>query len=367
MHQNSANPLSWDNIVPQNQSTAVLLLDQALNVVDINSAAEQLIFASASKQCGRPLADVARFPDELESRLANHVDGQQQEHHIAMWLPHKQLEVMVDCTITSGSIADGTSGGNGWHILEIVEAGSQFRQERERELETQQRAANTLIREIAHEIKNPLGGLRGAAQLLSAELGDNGLRDYTNIIVGEADRLHALIGRLLGPNQQPKFSFVNVHEALEYVRQLLSTQKDTAAIERDYDPSIPELWGERDWLVQIFLNIAQNAAVAAGRSGKVTFKTRVERQFSIRGNLHRHVISIQMIDSGPGIPEEIRETLFYPLVSGRPEGNGIGLSIAQRLAHKLNGMIEFESRTGHTVFSMFLPLMSAEELEHLDV
>jgi two-component system nitrogen regulation sensor histidine kinase GlnL len=222
----------------------------------------------------------------------------------------------------------------------------------------QHQAARALVRGLAHEIKNPLGGLRGAAQLLERELPDPALAEYTRVIIDEADRLQALVDRLLGPNRVPSYRRVNIHQVLERVRALVKAEAgQQLLIERDYDPSIPDLYGDADQLIQAVLNITRNAARALGTSGgKIILRSRVLRQLTLGSHRHRLVAQIEIEDDGPGIPEDLRHKIFYPMLSASAGGQGIGLSIAQSLVSQHGGLIELRSRPGQTVFTVFLPV-----------
>lgn len=221
----------------------------------------------------------------------------------------------------------------------------------------QQSATRALLRGLAHEVKNPLGGLRGAAQLLENELDDEELKEYTRIIIGEADRLQNLVDRMLGPNSLPRIREINIHEVLEHVRSLVGVEAPPDVhLVTDYDPSIPPVAGDRDQLIQVVLNLVRNAVHAVGDTGTITLRTRVQRQYTIGQTRHKLVASIDVIDDGPGIPEEIREKVFFPMVSGKAEGTGLGLSIAQSLINQHGGLIEYESRPGRTQFTILLPV-----------
>jgi two-component system nitrogen regulation sensor histidine kinase GlnL len=212
------------------------------------------------------------------------------------------------------------------------------------------------VRRLAHEIRNPLGGLRGAAQLLSREVVEETLKEYTTIIIREADRLQNLMDRMLGPRTLPKMQLVNVHEITERVRALLEAEAPPGvSIVRDYDPSIPEVYVDRDLLIQATLNVARNAVQAVGSHGTATLRTRIHRRLTIGHQRHPRVIRIDVIDDGPGVPEALRETLFCPMVTGREGGTGLGLSIAQSLVNQHGGLIEYSSANGLTVFSILLP------------
>jgi len=216
-----------------------------------------------------------------------------------------------------------------------------------------------MIRQLAHEIRNPLGGLRGAAQLLERELPTPELREYTRIIIGEADRLTSLTDSLLGPIRSPQRQLLNLHEILERVIVLIaSEQRDAVRLVRDYDPSLPPLSADPDQLIQSLLNVARNAMQAAGPDGHIVFRTRVLGNFAIGQIRHKLVASIEIEDDGPGIPAEIADSIFYPLVTGRPDGTGLGLPISQDLVSRHGGLIEFQSRPGKTVFMVRLPIHS---------
>lgn len=223
-----------------------------------------------------------------------------------------------------------------------------------------QEASRELIRGLAHEIKNPLGGLRGAAQLLEGELANPEHREYTQVIIREADRLQNLVNRLLGPNRPPDKCALNIHEVVEHVRQLVTAELPPHLhILRDYDPSIPSVHGDREQLIQVLLNIVRNGMQALqSRDGRgfITLRTRTQRQVTIGAVRHRLAIRIDIEDDGPGVPAEMIDRIFYPMVTSRPEGSGLGLPIAHYLVRRHDGMIECRSQPGETVFSIYLPL-----------
>jgi two-component system nitrogen regulation sensor histidine kinase GlnL len=267
-------------------------------------------------------------------------------------LPQSQI-LRVNCTATPLSGPDGVTGV----IAELRTVDHHLRIEQEEQLMTQQEASRALVRGLAHEIKNPLGGLRGAAQLLEREIDDASLREYTRIIIGEADRLQNLMNRMLGPNDIPEFQAVNIHTVLERVRELvLAEVGDGLKIRPDYDPSLPELQADPELLVQAVLNLVRNAAQALEGSGNILLRTRVKRQFHIGPYKHRLVAAIDVIDNGPGIPAELQEKIFFPMITTRDQGTGLGLSIAQSLVARHRGLIECKSMPGNTVFTLLLPL-----------
>ena len=224
-----------------------------------------------------------------------------------------------------------------------------------------QETMRKLVRGLAHEIKNPLGGIRGAAQLLERQL-DAGEREYTSVIMSEADRLRKLVDRMLGPPAPPVFAAVNVHHVIERVVKLVRAQAAVPiAFQRDYDPSLPEIEADFEQLVQATLNVLGNAAWALRDvpSPVIRLRTRVLRQFTIGARRHRLVANVDFIDNGPGVPPEIAERVFYPMISGRPEGSGLGLAITQGILARHNGLVECESEPGRTAFSFYLPVGGA--------
>jgi two-component system nitrogen regulation sensor histidine kinase GlnL len=249
-------------------------------------------------------------------------------------------------------------------VVEMIEIEQQTRLDREERTLGQAQATKELIRNLAHEIKNPLGGIRGAAQLLGMELGGSReLAEYTQVIVHEADRLQALVDRLLAPHRRPQLvSDVNIHEVCERVRSLILAEFPRGlTVQRDYDISIPEFRGDREQLIQTVLNIAHNAAqalaerIAAG-DALIVLRTRVARQVTIGKQRWRLALDLHIEDNGPGVPESIRDRIFYPLVSGRDGGSGLGLTLAQTFVQQHQGTIECESEPGRTVFKIVIPL-----------
>ncbi|WP_410498532.1 nitrogen regulation protein NR(II) [Chitinibacter sp. S2-10] len=242
-------------------------------------------------------------------------------------------------------------------LLEIRRIDQQRRIVNEERLQAQQQANRELIRNLAHEIKNPLGGIRGAAQLLAHELPDPQLKEYTQVIVDEALRLQSLLDRLLTPHRLPQLKELNIHEVLERVRSLvLAETPNGLAVRRDYDTSLPNLIADKEQLIQSVLNIVRNAIQAMSGVGEVALRTRIARQVTLNRRRYPLALKVEIIDNGPGIPEHLSETLFYPLVSGRPGGTGIGLHLAHTYVAQHHGTIEFESRPGQTTFTILLPL-----------
>lgn len=334
--------------------TAVVLLDAGDRVAALNPAAEMLFVISARQMMGQCLLEFAPEAELLrtlihEARSTGHAYTQR-ERRFSM-APDR--DVLVDCTATPLS-DQGV-------LLELAEVDRHARIAREQQRLTQSRAIREVIRGLAHEIKNPLGGLRGAAQLLEDELEREELREYTQVIIAEADRLEHLVAALLGPTGAPRCEAVNLHEVLERVRALVEAESGGTPIQRDYDPSIPPVTAERDHLVQAVLNLVRNARQAAGPQGTVMLRTRAQRQFTIADRRHRLVARIDVIDDGPGIPPDRQEEIFFPMVTTRAEGTGLGLTIAQSLVGRYGGLIECESLPGKTIFTIWLPLEVADE------
>jgi two-component system nitrogen regulation sensor histidine kinase GlnL len=247
-------------------------------------------------------------------------------------------------------------------LVEFQQVDTHIRISKEEQLLTQQNTARLLVRGLAHEIKNPLGGLRGAAQLLDLELHDPELKEYTQIIINESDRLQGLLDKMLGPNKLPEKRVINIHEVLERVRQLVQVESSKSLqFKSDYDPSIPDIYADKDQLIQAILNIARNAVQAMEGKGSIIFKTRIYRHMNIGRKRFKLAVQCDIIDSGPGIDPNMMTQIFYPMITGRAEGTGLGLSIAQALITQHNGLIECTSQPGRTVFSVFLPMGVAHD------
>lgn len=336
-------------------ASAVLLCDVDGRVLYMNPSAE-ILFGLSAKHVYQMLVDEV-FPHADILRLAIsqaiNSDSPYREHEFLI-TTFKQQSFAVTCTITP------IQSGDTRYILEFQQMDQQLRIAKEERMLIQQQANTELIRNLAHEIRNPLGGLRGAAQLLEHELPDLSLQEYTQVIIKEADRLQSLMDRLLVPHQKPKYEPTNIHEVLERVRSLLLAESpDDIKIRRDYDTSLPDLIGDREKLIQAVLNIARNAVQAMHehkQQGLIIFKTRAARQIMLAKKRYRVGIKLEIIDNGPGIPAGIRDKIFYPLVSGREGGSGLGLSLAQTYVSQHQGMIECKSEPGETIFTVLLPI-----------
>ena len=268
---------------------------------------------------------------------------------------------IVDFRVSSLEHADLTAS----LLVEMSDVTRRLRISRENALLIQHGAGRQMIRQLAHEIKNPLGGIRGAAQLLGKQLQSEELEEYTGVIISEADRLAGLVDTLLGPGGPPNKQQSNVHELLEYVVKLIQAEiGDEIKIRRDYDPGLPTMDLDRDQLVQALLNVVRNAVVALGGQGQITLRSRAIMNFTIGDTRHKAVASLEIEDDGPGIPADLQDSVFYPLVTNRPDGTGLGLPVAQELISRHHGLIEFESRPGRTIFYVRIPLEPATDEQH---
>ena len=343
-----------------NLKTAILLVESDLTVGYLNTAAEALLEISGSRMLGEPITSLFREQDDTVAGLREAIRAGSAftKRETLLTLPMGQ-QITVDYAVTP-VLEDGDKISL---VLELQPLDRMLRISREEGILSFQHSTRVLVRGLAHEIKNPLGGLRGAAQLLARELPNSALRDYTNIIIEEADRLRKLVDQMLGPHKAPDKKPLNIHEAIERVRQLLDAETN-GAIEfvRDYDPSIPDLLGDKEQLIQAVLNIMRNAVEALnGMSSPpqrptIVLRTRTLRQFTIGTQRHRLVAKVDIGDNGPGIAPELLESIFLPMVSGRPDGTGLGLSISQSIINRHNGLIECVSAPGNTLFSLYIPL-----------
>jgi two-component system, NtrC family, nitrogen regulation sensor histidine kinase GlnL len=338
-------------------STGVIVLGDELRILSINSAAQSMLGMSLNQVRGRPLAELLHVPDELHETLMRALVSSE---------PYAQREVALRARVGPGEerIADVSAtpleAPPPAHrlLVEVSDATQRHRISRETALLNQLGGSRLMVRQLAHEIKNPLGGLRGAAQLLERQLKDSSMREYTEVIISEADRLAALVDSMLGPGRTPHKELLNIHELCEHVYHLLRSEAPTGVlIERDYDPSLPAAELDRHQIIQAMLNLARNALQAVGSRGRIVLRTRVLTGQNIGSARHRLVASIQVEDDGPGVPDAIRETIFYPLVTGRPDGTGLGLAVAQDLATRHGGLIEFDSVPGRTQFTILLPIV----------
>jgi two-component system nitrogen regulation sensor histidine kinase GlnL len=351
-------------------STAVITLDHALRVTFLNSAGESLFSVSRHHVLGQPLAQAVAHFAEHEPRLRTALETGTGfiDRELRLRRPGED-PITVDCTVTPWQ---ASSQGL---LMEILSLDRHLRISRDELLLAQHQASRELVRGLAHEIKNPLGGIRGAAQLLEREYPDSELREYTYVIIREADRLQNLVDRMLGPNRLPQKSMINVHEVIEHVRQLIEAEAaDEVTVVRDYDPSLPDVQADHEQLVQAVLNVARNAlqavssqdaagpgpAPAAAPPPMIVLRSRMRRQFTIGGRRHKLCVQIDIEDNGPGVPAGMIDKIFYPMVTSRADGTGLGLPISQYLIRSHGGAIECQSQQGRTVFSIYLPVGAAK-------
>ncbi len=335
-------------------ATAVLLLDRSRRVTYANPAAENLFALSKKHLVGHRPDQVFSESSGLSAAIDKAVQGgatyTEQELEVGV---NGKPKLHLTCTVSPLETKDAAL------LLEFRHIDQQLKIAREERLNEQQQANRELIRNLAHEIKNPLGGIRGAAQLLERELDRPHLIEYTQVVIGEADRLQALVNRLLTPHRLPTFRRTNIHEILTRVRGVVRAEFPQVAIASDFDISLPEFDADPEQLTQAVLNIVRNAAQALEQTSvnpRIQLTTRVARYLTLAKRRHRVALALSIEDNGPGIPESIRDRIFYPLVSGREGGSGLGLTLAQAFIAQHGGAIECESIPGRTVFTILLPI-----------
>jgi two-component system nitrogen regulation sensor histidine kinase GlnL len=334
------------------------VLESNGTVVFVNSELEDVIGQSRRSLEGQSFlnffADAQPLLHALTGAKANEFAALRYDAELLRIKPEEMLPVHV-------IVAQFDYAGQ--VIIELLPIQQQTRQDREERLIDQAHANKELIRNLAHEIKNPLGGIRGAAQLLEMELDSKELTEYTQVIIREADRLQILVDRLLAPHRRPHMvGDVNIHEVCERVRSLIVAEFPIGLrVIRDYDTSIPEFRGDKEQLIQAVLNIAHNAALALSDrvnegDAQLTFKTRITRQVTFGKQRYRLALELHVIDNGPGVPDSIKDRIFFPLISGREGGSGLGLTLAQTFVQQHHGMIECDSAPGRTDFKILIPL-----------
>lgn len=351
-------------LLVDNLSTAILLVDRDLNIFYLNSSCEALFDISLIRASGQPVLNLLHTPDDefnTQEAFLNTINTGQPYTRREATINVNFKDIHVDYT------ASQLNAGKPYHPLLLIELNPIDRMlkiSKEENFIQQHQVARQLVRGVAHEIKNPLAGIRGATQLLARSLNDPKYDEFTDIIISEVDRLRNLADTMLGSRQLPSYELVNIHEPLERVRSLIVNQtKSKINIIRDYDLSLPEVMADRDQLIQVMLNICANAVQAmtehpdffVEHRPELILRTRIQRLVTINGVLNRSTVRVDIEDNGPGVPEDILESVFYPLVTGRANGTGLGLSIAQNIMHQHNGMIECQSIPGKTIFSLYLP------------
>lgn len=345
-----------------NLHTAVIVLNNNLQIVCMNPAAEMLFHISNKRAKKKKINELVikehEFTDRLErSLVSNHpYNVYDDQLHI-----HNKQILEIDYSVSPVQY----TGLGICLLLEFTRLKPLHKLSHEESILSQYEASKSLLRGLAHEIKNPLGGIRGAAQLLERELHDDTNKQFTQIIIAETDRLKNLLDRMVGPKDLPTKSNINIHKVLEHVRQLVAAEHDRIQIAADYDPSIPELYADESMMVQIILNITRNAVTAITstmeKQGKIIFKTRTQRNCSIGTKTYQLVARIDIEDNGGGVSQDIQEKIFMPMITGHAEGTGLGLSIAQSLAQQHDGIIEFTSGPNKTVFSILIPIKTQND------
>jgi len=333
---------------------AILLFNRELVLTYINTAGEILLADSAKHLLGLKAKKLFKASDpallnDLKQCLGMNEPLVDRELNLAHLNQTMTINFSATPLLENGQLNE--------ILVELQQVDRQLRISKEEQLLAQQNTSRMLVKSLAHEIKNPLGGIRGAAQLLDYELQDPDLKEYTQIIIQESDRLKSLMDKMLGPNKPSKKDTLNIHEVLERVRQLVNIEtKNNIIIKTDYDPSIPDFKADKNQLIQAVLNIVQNAVQAMQNTGQITLKSRIQRHMTIGRKRFKLTAKIDIIDNGPGIDHDLMNKIFYPMITGRAEGTGLGLSIAQSLINQHDGLIECQSEPGNTTFTIFLPL-----------
>ena len=359
---------AYARTIVEHLRTAVICLDDGNRVVHLNPAAELLFGLSVRQMRGEHLATILPYNSAFCAQLEN-IKVQDRvcvEHSLHLRCP-RQGEMIVECAITPLRLDDMRL------LLEFIKVERQLQLTREENRAVLEQATRIMVRSLAHEIKNPLGGLRGAAQLLAQQLKEHpGLREHTEIIIAEADRLKHLVDELLGPLRPPQPHLINIHRVVDRVLTLARAAGHQHVIfQTDYDPSIPELEADHEQLIQALLNIVQNAIEAITEQpgplkspGRILLRTRTQRHFAIGNRLHRLVARIDVVDNGPGISESIRDQIFYPMVTTRHHGSGLGLSISQELVRRQGGVIVHDQEGGETCFRIYIPIQWSHKEKH---
>lgn len=347
------------NSVMEQLSVGILLFNEKNALVYINNAAEELLDISERKAIGAKaenLFKTARFDINKVFQRSRQLGSKVTEHLVPIGHP---VGTKRSVSLSATPLSNNSNDDEEELLVEIVDFNYYLQIDHDEKLLAQNELATNMLRGLAHEIKNPLGGIRGAAQLLSKELNGD-FSDYIHVIIEEADRLRTLVDRMLGSSELPNHQYINIHVILERVRQLVEAEVNEKVIIRaDYDPSLPDIKADKDQLIQALLNVVRNATQAVQDGGEIILRTRIHRNFTIGDETRKLAVKIDVIDDGPGIEKEMQTKIFYPMVTGRTEGTGLGLSIAQTNVQRHSGIIEVASEPGYTVFSTILPLEKA--------
>jgi two-component system nitrogen regulation sensor histidine kinase GlnL len=353
------------NLLDQLPNAIIIFDGKTKHLFYANPAAEAALDLSRKAIVGHLLGELFADNPALNSMIdevANSVTAAQRQEMILHVFPNTIHYDAVPAHVVIALLEDPDLMLMEWFPLD-----QQLRSERDERVTQQVEANKQLMRNLAHEIKNPLGGIRGAAQLLEFELPEKGLREYTQVIIKESDRLQTLVDRLLAPHRRAHTTeLINVHESLERVRSLVLAEFPSGLrIIRNYDTSLPDIIGDKEQLIQAILNIAHNAAQALSEeirrgTAVIEFRTRVARSVTIAKQRYKLALDLHVIDNGPGIPDEIRDRIFFPLVSGREGGSGLGLTLAQTFVQQHQGFIACESQPGKTDFHIQIPYRKQE-------
>ena len=356
-NKNKCQPNVPLSVVFEHLVTSILVVESNGKIICVNPAAENLLSTSAKRLESMTVAELFKGSDDFLDCLKQALEYPLNKNEIDLTMPSILRTVKVDCLFSPMQ-------DSGQILIEMNQVDQKLKIAKEESIVTQQNVLKVLVRGLAHEVKNPLGGIRGAAQLLEKEFITEDLKEYTQVIIGETDRLQKLVDDMLGPNRPLRKETINIHSVLERVRQLVCAESNSdLKIIRDYDPSLPEFQADHDQLIQGILNIVRNAKQALQGKGEIILRTRPERQVMIGHIYHRYVLKVDIIDNGPGIDPDFMEQIFYPMVTGRAEGTGLGLSIAQTLVGQHGGLIECNSKVGETIFTLLLPLLSEDTSE----
>ena len=336
-----------------NLHSSVLVINEKLSVEYMNPSAENLFQISNNRAHGRAIKELLpgalEFFERLEKSMKSGHPYTEYQINLNFYTDRK---LTVDYTV---SPLPYRKVGK-YLLLEFISLGRYLKISHDTSLLSQHDASKSLLRGLAHEIKNPLGGLRGAAQLLERELDTEDNKQLTGIIIHEADRLQNLVDRMLGPNNLPAKKKLNIHRILAHIRQLVQAENEAIRFAADYDPSLPNVFADESMLIQAILNITRNAVAALHGEGVISFRTRFRRNCAIGTHNYSLVLKLDIINHGDPIPEEMQQKIFFPMVTGRPDGTGLGLSIAQSLIQQHNGLIECESSQDETCFTILIPL-----------
>lgn len=358
-----------------NMNTGLLLLDQDLCLQYINPAAEAILAISDKRCQGLPFSQFLYEPEQILSILNKALESDESYvHREASLHLHNHMSITLDLSISllqmehskEEQVDKGSKNKERFVLIELQHQDRLKNITNEQQFVHQQRTTRSFLRGLAHEIKNPLGGIRGGAQLLERELPNQSLKEYTQVIIAEADRLRDLVDKMLGSNKKPNIELMNIHQALERVTQLIEAQAhNKLTVIKDYDPSIPDVLADKNQIIQAMLNISQNAQQVMEEHGTdsptITLTTRVIRKFTLNTHTYRLALRIDIADNGPGVPDKLQGQLFYPMVSGRADGTGLGLSISQNIINQFGGIIKYKNAQQGAVFSVYLPLEDSME------